>query len=340
MKRLIQYIFSVTNSLDKRHKIVSILGIKLKFKRRKNYTMEIVSEDISNFNEVKENFECPFCQSKRYYPVKSFNFSELIHEYKKVYKIDPVGERLRNKKLVKYRCSECGIEFYNYTILTPPVFYEKLLATGNYIYPEYKWEYEKAIELILKYDCRRILDVSCGSGNFLDKIQNITEYSIGTEFNSTAINECIKKGLNVTDKKLEDLDEKFDFVTAFQILEHMENPKIFIKNVLGCVTGGGYALFGTPNPEGFWIKTNPWILNLPPHHNLDITEEFYKNLEKYFDVKLMGYFQDAPDWGLYRSFVLPMHTNLSMTAQDYLCFLKEKKTMKGHNHLILLQKLH
>lgn len=37
MKRLIQYIFSVTNSLDKRHKIVSILGIKLKFKRHKNY---------------------------------------------------------------------------------------------------------------------------------------------------------------------------------------------------------------------------------------------------------------------------------------------------------------
>ena len=46
MAKLLQYIFSVKNSNDKRHKIITVLGLKMKFKRALNNIDNVIDPEI------------------------------------------------------------------------------------------------------------------------------------------------------------------------------------------------------------------------------------------------------------------------------------------------------
>lgn len=393
MKKILQFIFSVTNIGN--HKIITILGIKLKFKRKnqlikiddssllklksilkntyvqidKNNFREIEKicenilkkffdykpsqnnvlietkdfSDISILKEVIENTCCPFCQSTDYYVSREFKIADLIIKYKNIYKIDPIGSVYSDKILYKYHCNHCGLEFYNYKIPDTSLFYEKLLESGRYNYPKYKWEYNKAIEVIKKYNCKRVLDIGCGYGFFLEKIQHMTEYVLGLEFNKNALDECKRKCLNVSDANLDEIKEKFDCICLFQVLEHIQEPKSFLEKIIKLLNDGGILFIGTPNPEGLWIKSNPDILNLPPHHCLDVTREFYENLPEFFhNVKFTDYFQDEPEFNLYQNYYFPTKVNktfmyLSRT-NIYGYYLQEKSNLLGHRHICIYQK--
>lgn len=391
MKNFIQNVFSVTNVGN--HKIITILGVKLKFKHKttvriddftllklksffNNNVIKIDTDtlksiekfidnglskffdyktgcskppittkdfiDISELKEVVEIISCPFCKSSHFHPIREFNINSLVEKYKDVYKIDPIGSVYKDKILYKYHCDDCGLEFYNYYIPDSSVFYEKLLESGRYRYPKYKWEYDKAIDIIKKYNCKKVLDIGCGYGFFLEKLQNITDYTLGMEFNSKAIEECKKKNLNVTDAKLDEIDEKFDCICLFQVLEHIHDPKTFLEQIINLLEENGVLFIGTPNPEGLWIKSNPDILNLPPHHCLDVTQEFYENIPKYFNLTMMDYFQDEPEFGLYQNYYLPTKVNKQILftnrANLYGYYLQEKNHLKGHRHICVYQR--
>lgn len=330
-KKINSYIQQVNNNINS---VKSGLGIQGK-------KADINNDEILNISEQKEIVmidKCPYCNSSKIYPIRDFPFSKLIKEYIDRFKFNPYSEIYNDLTLTKMHCFDCDLEFYNYEIPDTPLLYEKLLESGNYIYPKYKWEYVQAIDLIKKYNLKKVLDIGCGEGHFLDKISTLVDFAMGCEFNKTALERCQSKNLNVTDKTLDNISEKFDFICMFQILEHINTPKEFLNDVLNLLIPNGILFIVTPNPYGGWCRSeNPSVLNLPPHHCLDVTKEFYYNLEKDLPLKLLDYRYDEISFGVYSRYVVK--NIVKIPDNKYISYLIEKDNMPGHNHGVVYQKI-
>lgn len=110
--------------------------------------------------------------------------------------------------------------------------------------------YEEALKL-LEYDSRKILDVGSGNGEFVRKMKEE-----GCEDIICTDKECTMK---YPYKFIHsDLNEdfifesnKFDVVTSLAIIEHLENPRHFLRECKRVVKPGGYIILSTPSIEHF-----------------------------------------------------------------------------------------
>jgi len=91
---------------------------------------------------------------------------------------------------------------------------------------------------------------------------------------------------NISDVIIQDMtkstlpDESYDAVVCIEVIEHVEEDDIFIKNIAKVVRKGGWAYFTTPNGD--------FIKNVGPNKNPDHVRHYTKVqlqtlLEKYFD---------------------------------------------------------
>ena len=57
----------------------------------------------------------------------------------------------------------------------------------------------------------------------------------------------VKNKIPILEKNLNEIKEKFDIITAHQVLEHVENPMKFMSQVLRILKPGGILYFEIPN---------------------------------------------------------------------------------------------
>ena len=334
--KLLKNIFSITENSIKngdKHIIITILGIKIQIK--KHY---INIDYLSNKkDEVIIRHKCPLCGETKYVLKEEYEINKLIKDWKNKYAFIPIGDNYKDNLLERRVCKNCGIHYYNYLIPDTNEFYQRL-TNLHPIYSKNKWDYNEALGIVQKYKPSRLLDIGCGYGYFIDKIKNYIEYVAGTEFNELAIKECTKKGIKIYDKDLSQINEKFNMITAFQVLEHVTDIKTFITNVKDLLNPNGLLLFVTPNPNSELIKYNPGILELPPHHNLDIPKETYEYIAKQNNLKIIDYKTQEImpfDYKIY----LKAKYNINYNKNTmHTCYLKEKDKLIGKSHLILFQK--
>jgi SAM-dependent methyltransferase len=82
---------------------------------------------------------------------------------------------------------------------------------------------------------------------------------------------CRSKGLDVIESTIEDLegyDDQFGLLTAFELLEHLYDPRALVEKAYHLLKPQGYFLATTLNGEGFdiqvlWGKSKSVS---PPHH--------------------------------------------------------------------------
>ena len=95
-----------------------------------------------------------------------------------------------------------------------------------------------------------MLDVGTGIGQFLDLAR--TDYSLvlGTEISTSAI-EIAKRlyNLDILQGTIESLhiDQQFDNVTAFHVLEHVHQPAAFLERCNRLLSPGGRLFLAVPN---------------------------------------------------------------------------------------------
>lgn len=96
-----------------------------------------------------------------------------------------------------------------------------------------------------------LLDVSCGNGTTLRYIKDRCEVDAkGTEFSRAAIEHLRASGLDVlfhdvNDSASIDSLPEADYVTLFEILEHMPDPEAYLTRILGKARKG--VFFSFPN---------------------------------------------------------------------------------------------
>jgi SAM-dependent methyltransferase len=200
------------------------------------------------------------------------------------------------------RCKNCSLEFADPMIAGSDRFYDWITAQSKY-YPLFRQEYQIVHSLVTENngdDARKVIDIGCGSGEFLDMFtnnKNVTAFGIDTTESSVKI--CRDKGLRVECCYLEDVVGRkdnlasFDFVTAFHVLEHVPHPLDFVSEMKKILKPGGNIFLSTPySPMSF---ETDWFdpLNHPPHHMTRWNEKAYRKLAEILKMNIEFFYPET-----------------------------------------------
>jgi SAM-dependent methyltransferase len=130
-----------------------------------------------------------------------------------------------------------------------------------------------------------LLDIGCGTGNFLAAARDAGYQVTGTELDRNAARFAKERlglprvlPLTIVGFAKQHPEEKFDCVTFFEVLEHQAAPIEFIEGVKACLRPRGYVALSVPNRER-WL-TGPDVFDYPPNHflrwNAAALEKFLK----------------------------------------------------------------
>ncbi len=134
-----------------------------------------------------------------------------------------------------------------------------------------------------------VLDYGCGEGYGSEILSKFVDKVNGVDISEEAINEARKmKHNNITFTLLKDNylpfeDDSFDFVTSFQVIEHVENVDLYLSEIKRVLKSGGIYFLTTPNARTRLFEfQKPWNL----YHYREYSEyQLKKQLEQYFEVE-------------------------------------------------------
>lgn len=141
-----------------------------------------------------------------------------------------------------------------------------------------------------------ILDLGCGTGEFLEQLSTMGFDTYGVDFDKDAIEIARKRfGLkNVFSASFEDFFAKtnlpkFDIITFFEVLEHLDNHPLFFSSIKKLLKPGGKIILSTPSRDRVLVNWNTW--DFPPHHftrwNLESIKHIFS--KHGFTVDFIGY---------------------------------------------------
>jgi SAM-dependent methyltransferase len=138
----------------------------------------------------------------------------------------------------------------------------------------------------------RLLDIGCGSGEFLYQMRNFGWEVFGVEINQESANMGNKRGLNIFCGELGGADfpeNYFDVVVLSQTMEHVYSPGSYLEKIHRLLKEGGLLIIGVPNIDCLEIQIfgrSCHILDVPRHLHFFTIASLRNYLEKYgFEVE-------------------------------------------------------
>jgi SAM-dependent methyltransferase len=98
-----------------------------------------------------------------------------------------------------------------------------------------------------------VFDCGCGDGQKTKILKSYANSVIGGDFEDRTDPEYKIKFRKITENDY-GRKESYDVVTAFDVIEHVEDDKAFILRLLGITKPSGYVIIGTPNRDRFSNK--------------------------------------------------------------------------------------
>jgi SAM-dependent methyltransferase len=197
------------------------------------------------------------------------------------------AHRAQSEYTQLYSCPNCGLEIFLPQIIGTPSFYTELQANERQgYYEEDKWEFSESLQEI--HNSLSIIEIGCGTGNFLAEVKDSVRDAWGIEYNLDAIQCARKNGLNVVHIGEENLLKKasFDLALSFHVLEHIENPMDFVIRMKSWVKKGGKICISVPNQDGPLKYIDPCIMNMPPHHATRWHKKTFEVLAEKSDLQI------------------------------------------------------
>jgi 2-polyprenyl-3-methyl-5-hydroxy-6-metoxy-1,4-benzoquinol methylase len=108
---------------------------------------------------------------------------------------------------------------------------------------------EVAARIVPKLDPgSRILDVGCGNGEFLHTARVAGFQAEGIDVSAAAVEVCRRRGLNAWqgDFLCTGRAASYDLVTMWDVIEHLPEPRAFVRRSFELLRPGGWLLIKTP----------------------------------------------------------------------------------------------
>lgn len=117
-------------------------------------------------------------------------------------------------------------------------------------------EFDECLDSLGPGAGRALLDIGCGGGGFLYRAKERGFSVSGLDFNEKRL-KLVRETLGVDTLYHGGLpefaaahpDARFDVVTLFQVIEHLDEPAQWLKAVRGLLKPGGKFFIGTPNRD-------------------------------------------------------------------------------------------
>jgi len=208
-------------------------------------------EDIKNFFADQKKFKkvnCPACNSADH----QFNFKKNIFRFCRCNKCGTlfVNPRPNQKQLADYYSKSKGIAFWSKYIFPKS---EKVRIKKIFI-PRTKL----VANVLKKYyhlPVETLLEVGAGDGFFLRLARDfkIAKRILAIEPSKKAAEKCRALGFEVFENMVEDVElkSKADVIVNFELIEHLFNPRGFIKSCGKNLKNKGILILTTPNIMGF-----------------------------------------------------------------------------------------
>ena len=266
--------------------------------------------------------DCPICDSTH---------TELLNEFKQSVTSD---SKMIPEKVVTTICCDCGnvfnshgarnktFNFYNnsYDLHGSSFKAETQIYENNQSSSLSDWRLQHLLSLNILPSFGKILDIGCGKGNFLQEF-----HSAFSNWELYGI-ESSKLSLNIAKQNLpncnfyegiydsEVFNKKFDFIVAFNVLEHIEHPKHFLENIHQDLNIDGYVCFDVPN-----FKINPADLFVYDHLS-HFTSDTLQNLLHNVGFKIIKLVEDKNKVPL---FVICKKTNKKSSLTNFTPIMKK-----------------
>ena len=207
------------------------------------------------------------------------------------------------EKFTVVTCDNCGLTF------TSPR--PKGSELGKYYLSEHyishtnasKTLFEKTYQLIRKISMKRkyklissyassgkILDIGCGTGDFLNMCKAKQWKTKGVEPNERARKQCIDRyKLDVSASvNLEEVEGRFDIITMWHVLEHVDKINETIINLQRLISENGRIIIAVPNINSYDCSfyNKYWAGYDLPIHLYHFTKESIVNIFKKHNLKL------------------------------------------------------
>lgn len=253
---------------------------------------------------------CPICSKSAFsFSGLTVNLHDTLHRWEEVLghrfpeKVWDTYQQYQHQPLELKKCAECGFGRFEPIVSGSKEFYESISATDYYNHE--KWEFGSALVELQAAGAKRILDVGCGSGIFLDylKRQMPDAELFGYDLNTELLAGLKDRGLGVLSGDLSQIKTlsgdlaPFDAICMLQVLEHAGNPVDMLQTFLGLLRPGGLLIITTPDAAGP-IKNFPDALTeIPPHHVTRWTEATFRALLRNHDLNIGAVrFEPLPDY--------------------------------------------
>ncbi len=237
------------------------------------------------------NILCPSCQGDQVISIGEVPL--IINEFAGNIFYDKFPKR----ELLK--CRNCYL-FFNY----PRPDKEELCVLYQCANPN-NWQYELkdrkdwgyTIKWIkkLKKEALKILDVGCWDGKFLEKVENCKRY--GIEINPIASEKAKGKGIEIIAKDIYEIENlsfpyQFDVITAFDVIEHIDNPFKFISLLTKITEPNGFIVIssGNTNTISWKISRSKYYYCALPEHISFINKNWCEFVAKRLNLKII-YFE-------------------------------------------------
>lgn len=125
----------------------------------------------------------------------------------------------------------------------------------------------------------RLLDVGCGTGDFLVSAHLSGWQVAGVEPNEYARNRCNSRlGWEAVHSTLEEAafpSQRFQVVTLWHVLEHLHSPKAALAEIHRILVPGGLVVIAVPNFNSLdrRIRGRQWLFIAAPRHLYHFTQD-------------------------------------------------------------------
>lgn len=213
---------------------------------------------------------CPCCGSSDVRLLETIRYREIWNrlrdDWGATFSADVILRNTPGEETSLFECGSCGVCFFDRAVAGDAEFYHALGQSPKY-YSAWKWEFDW-VRLRLTASAE-VLDVGCGSGDFLAAIAPGVRRAVGLDWSPAAIALSRARGLDAREGDLAryaaEFAGGFDVVCAFHVLEHLPDPAGFLRSLRQCLRPGGSLYLSVPNRmRSGRAPLEP--LDCPPHH--------------------------------------------------------------------------
>ena len=177
--------------------------------------------------------------------------------------------KFKDQKFTVWRCSSCR-SLHSKELVDLNYYYENYIIGKQGLNYFFRCVYYNRLKLLRKYGFgkkHKLLDFGCNQGLFLSFLNQL-----GYE-NVFGYDPYVPK---YSDQKV--LSKKYDFITTYDVIEHVDEPRIFLTQLISCLEKDGLLILGTPNADEIKLSSPEAPELHQPYHRHILSEKALMNL--------------------------------------------------------------